>query len=170
MHVAAESIDPTVATAKELFARVFVPVDYTTSSHRAVGAALELQRAFGSRVCVFQLAEEGGDDEFLGGLGAPRTPGELVEIARGRLHRFIGNIAPELSGSVEVRARVIVKPMEDIRDEAHRWGASLVIVATTFEGLFRSPAEKLVHRFDLPVLLIPAIGEEASVEVAETTH
>ena len=58
-----------------------------------------------------------------------------------------------------MRARVIVKPMEDIHDEAHRWGATLVVVATTFEGLFRSPAERLVHRFDIPVLLIPASGE-----------
>ena len=60
---------PEAAEAKELFARVFVPVDLTPSSHLAVGAALELKRAFGSEVCIFQLAEEGGGDEFLAGLG-----------------------------------------------------------------------------------------------------
>ncbi len=160
MSVPTESIDPTVAEAKQIFARVFVPVDFTMSSHQAVGIALELKRVFGSEVCVFQLAEEGGADEFLGGLGDPATPGDLMKRAEGRLHRFIENIAPGYAESVEVRARADVKPIEDMRDEARRWGATLVVAATTFEGLFRSPAEKLVHGFDIPVMLIPAVEEE----------
>ena len=90
MQIATGSPTRPLPEREELFARVFVPVDDTTASHRAVGAALELKRAFGSRVCVFQLAEEGGADEFLGGLGDPRTRGSSSTIARGRLHRFIG--------------------------------------------------------------------------------
>ena len=160
MGIGTASIDPIVAEAKQIFARVFVPVDFTMSSHQAVGVALELKRAFGSQVCIFQLAEEGGADEFLGGLGDPATPGDLMQRAQGRLRRFIENIAPAEADSVEVRAYADVKPMEDTRDEARRWGATLVIAATKFEGLFRSPAEKLVHGFDIPVLLIPVVEEE----------
>lgn len=170
MQLVTSTVAPTVAEAKEIFARVFVPVDFTTSSHQAVGAALELKRAFGSEVCIFQLAEEGGADEFLGGLGDPASPGDLVRSARERLQRFIENVAPTFADSVEVRASTYVKPMEDIRDEARRWGATLVIAATTFEGLFRSPAEKLVHGFDIPVLLIPAVAEEVGPELTAAEH
>lgn len=154
---------PVAADVKELFARVFVPVDLTPSSHLALRAALELKRAFGSEVCIFQLAEEGGADEFLGGLGDPVTPGDLVSNVRGRLRRFLENVAPELADTVEVRARAEVKPMDGIRDEARDWGATLVVAATTFKGLFRSPAEKLVHGFEIPVLLIPTVEEESDL-------
>jgi nucleotide-binding universal stress UspA family protein len=148
---------PLVAQAKDLFARIFVPVDLTQSSHQAVGVALALKRAFGSSVCIFQLAEEGGADEFLGGLGDPRRPAELTGSTKERLHRFIENIAPEFANSVEVRAYADVTPIRDIQDEARRWHATLLVAATVFKGLFRSPAEKLVHGFDIPVLLIPAV-------------
>ena len=83
-----------------------------------------------------------------------------MKRAEGRLRRFMENIAPADADSVEVRACADVKPIEDMRDEARRWGATLVVAATTFEGLFRSPAEKLVHGFDIPVLLIPGVEEE----------
>lgn len=152
--------DAAITGARELFARIFVPIDFSQSSHQALGTALELKRAFGSQICLFQLAEEGGADEFLGGLGDPPTPADLVRNATERLHRFVENVAPELADSVEVRARAEVKPIEDLRYEAQRWGATLVVAATTFRGLFRSPAEKLVHGFDIPVLLIPAVEEE----------
>lgn len=150
----------TVGEANAIFARVFVPVDLTPSSRQAVGAALELKRVFGAEVCVFQLAEVGSADEFLGGLGDPSTPNELVRNAEGRLRRFIENVAPAYAGAVDVRARAGVKPIESIHDEARRWGATLVVATTTFEGVFRSPAEKLVRGFDIPVLLIPAASEE----------
>ena len=164
----ATASDAAALAAKELFARVFVPVDFTQSSQQAVGIALELKRVFGSEVCLFQLAEEGGADEFLGGLGDPATPGDLVRNARERLERFVENIAPGSAGAVEVRARADVKPMEDLREEARRWGATLVVAATTFRGFFRSPAEKLVHGFDIPVLLIPAVEEETDLGLPRT--
>ena len=171
MQVTTGSIDPVVSQAKDIFARVFVPVDFSQSSHQAVGIALALKRAFGSQVCLFQLAEEGGADEFLGGLGDRETPGDLVRNAKGRLHRFIENIAPGYADSVEVRACADVKPMEDIRDEARRWDATLVVAATTFGGgLFRSPAEKLVHGFDIPVMLIPVIEEAPEVTIPGAGH
>ena len=166
MQLEAGVTDPIVAGATGIFARVFVPVDFTMASHRAVGAALALMRAFGSKVCVFRLAEQsGGADDFLAGLGDGYTPGDLVRHATGRLHRFIENVAPGFADEVEVRAYADVKPVEDLRKEAQRWGATLVVAATKFKGVFRSPAEKLVHGFDIPVLLIPSAREASSFVV-----
>lgn len=163
--VAESASELIVAHGRELFSRVFVPVDFTLSSQGAVGTALALKQAFGSEVCIFQLAEGGGADEFLGGLGDPQTPADLVLKTKDRLRRFIQNIAPDFADSVEVRAYADVKPIEDIRNEAHRWGATLVLAATTFEGVFRSPAEKLVHNFNIPVLLIPAVFKEPTLRL-----
>ncbi len=160
MQVSTPGTAPIIDQAIELFARVFVPIDFSPSSHLAVGAALQLKRAFGSDVCIFQLIEESGGDEFLAGLGATTTPGDLVRGARDRLRRFLENVAPAYADTVEVRASTDVKPIDDIRDQARSWDATLVVAATTFRGLFRSPAEKLVHGFDIPVLLIPAVEEE----------
>lgn len=148
---------PAITRAKDIFARVFVPVDFTMASQHAMGAALELKRVFGSTVCLFHLTEGTGGDEFLGGLGAPSAPVDLVNASRDRLRRFVANVAPEYVDEIEVRAYADVKPLENLRYEAHRWGASLVVAAAKFDGFFRSPAEKLVHGFDIPVLLLPTI-------------
>lgn len=149
--------DAMVAGASDVFARVFVPVDLTISSHYAVGVALALKRAFGSEVCIFQLAEQTGGDEFLAGLGDPLTPAELARDTEERLRRFVENIAPEFADAVEVRARLALKPVREIRSAAHEWDATLLVAAAKFEGLLRSPAEQLVHGFDIPVLLIPTV-------------
>lgn len=162
----AATANSTVAEAKEIFARLFVPVDFTISSHRAVGAAIELRRAFGSEICLFNLAEDTGGDEFLGGLGAPVRPADLGVDAEERLRRFVKNIAPDFADAVEVRARPDVRPLEDLRHEARRWGATMVVVAAEFQGgIFRSPAEKLVHNFFIPVLLLPPVTRQIPIEI-----
>jgi nucleotide-binding universal stress UspA family protein len=172
MQTTTTETDATTTTAPGVFQRIFVPVDFTMASHAAVTAALALQQAFGSKVCLFQLVEEGGGaDEFLGGLGAPAAPVDLVHRAEGRLRRFAANIAPGYEDKVEVRAYADVKPLESLRYEAHRWDASLVVATAKFQGFFRSPAEKLVHGFDIPVLLIPTTeAEERNVETRPATH
>lgn len=162
--------DLLISGAKGVFARIFVPVDLTIASHYAVGVALALKRAYGSEVCIFQLAEQTGGDEFLAGLGDPLTPAELARDTEGRLRRFVDNIAPGFSEDVEVRARTMVKPLQEIRYEAHEWGATLLVMATQFSGLLRSPAERLVHGFDVPVLLIPTTEDDRLVHPPEEPH
>lgn len=160
--------DPVAAGATGIFDRIFVPVDLTIASHYAMGVALALKRTFGSEVCVFELAEQTGGDEFLAGLGNPLTPAELARGTEERLRRFIENIAPGFGEAVHVRARLAIKPVREIRYEAHEWEATLLVVATKFEGLLRSPAERLIHGFDIPVLLIPAV--DADRPVAKEPH
>ena len=95
MPEAVATTDAMLADARTIFARLFVPVDFTMSSHRALGVALELKRAFGSQVCLFQLASESGGDEFLAGLGDPSSPADLIDGARDQLQRLVQNVAPE---------------------------------------------------------------------------
>ena len=149
--------DTSRVEALQLFERVFVVVDFSAASRRAVATALELRRSFGSRVCLFHLAELDGSDEFLAGLGSPAVASDLVEEATGRLQRYIRNIAPNHADEVELRSRRSVSPIDDMHREAMSWRATLVIAATESHAtLLRSPAEKLVHDFDIPVLVIPS--------------
>lgn len=156
-----------IAESKELFSRLFVPVDFTMSSHRALGAAIELKRVFGSTVCLFNLAEDTGGDDFLGGLGDPRAPTDLVLDAEERLRRFLENVAPDVgTDDIEVRACADARPLDDLRRQAQRWRATLVIASADFQGgLFRSPAEKLVHNFFIPVLLLPPVTRMIPIEI-----
>jgi nucleotide-binding universal stress UspA family protein len=146
------------ALATPMFERVFVVVDFAISPHATVGAALQLHEAFGSAVCLFATPQLTGGDEFLAGLGSPSVIGaDLAEEAKGRLVRFLRNVAPEYETKVELRARAGGDPLHCLKSEAHRWGATLVVAtASSKGGLFvRSHAERVVHGLDIPILLVP---------------
>lgn len=155
-------LESTVARAPHVFDRVLVPVDFTMASHRAVGLALELRRMHGSAVCLFHAAESTGGDEFLGGIGSPAVGGDWVAESKGRLLRFLDNVAPGRAEGIEIRARVGM-PASMLAAEARAWRPTLVVAAIRFEPRFpfRSPAERLVRRLRVPVLLVPAELDEA---------
>jgi nucleotide-binding universal stress UspA family protein len=146
----------TVVAASTIFDRVFVPVDYSIGSRRAVGAALALSRSFGSSVCLFHAAESSGSDEWLAGIGSPAVGGDWVEIATDRLRRFVENVAPDALSRVEIRASVGGETVRLVHKEARDWGATLLVVsADVRSALFRSTGERLVHEFELPTLILP---------------
>jgi nucleotide-binding universal stress UspA family protein len=147
-----------LASAKRIFARVFVPVDFSISSHVAVGAALQLQRLHGSAVRLFHAVQSDATNEWLGGIGSPAVGGDWVESARTRLQRFVVNLAPESVGRVEIEAELpsdgdVVRV---VRHAAVSWGATLLVAtARVHARFFRSSAERLVHDVELPTLIIP---------------
>jgi nucleotide-binding universal stress UspA family protein len=146
-----------VASARFVFERIFVPVDYTRDSQLAVGVALELQRAHGSQVCLFHAAEGGGENDFLGGIGSPAVQGDWVAQARERLRRFLENVAPDAMDRLELRAAMDTDDvLRMIHDEARTWGASLLVVAApVHRRLLHSKAERIVHDSEIPTLVIP---------------
>jgi nucleotide-binding universal stress UspA family protein len=156
MQAGSATIDTVEEEAAKLFSRLFVPIDYSTDSHRALGAALVLEHALRSAVCLFHATQSDITDEWLGGIGSPAVLGDPVERAEARLRRFADNVAPDVAPRLEFRARV-GHAVTTLRTEAHRWDATLVIVSAAMRArLFRSDAERLIHDFDLPMLVIPA--------------
>jgi nucleotide-binding universal stress UspA family protein len=146
-----------LSEAQALFRRVFVPLDYSPDSHRTVGVALELQRIHGSDVCLFHLHHGGTSAEFLSGLGAPAGDGN--EEAKGRMRRFVDNIAPGVHARVDVRARIggETEKRQLFVEEAVDWGATLIVVTETVHSrLLRSVAEQVVRRSQIAVLTIPS--------------
>lgn len=163
------SLDPTIMSAAEIFRRLLVPVDYTMESHRAVGVALDLLETHGSTVCLFHAEESSGSDEWLGGIGSPSVGGDWIAEARGRLRRFVENVAPWAADRVEVLATIGGEPVRELRRAARTWEATLVVAsANVYAGFFRSPAERLVHGFDVPTLIIPHVPH--AHEIARATR
>lgn len=149
------ALELNVARGSTTLDRVFVPVDYSMGSHAALGVALELMRVHGSSVCVFHAAESDATDEWLGGIGSPAVGGDWISEAENRLRRFLDNVAPGTASRVEVMAK-IGEPHRTIREAALEWGATLIVAAVDAHGsVFRSPAERLVHDNDIPVLVLP---------------
>src|SRR6185369_850424 len=112
--------EPSVGRARTILERVFVPVDFSMESHRAVGVALALQRSMGARVCLFHVAQPDATNDFLGGLGSSVAQGDFLKHAEDRLLRFVDNLVPGYPGKVETRASIDPKTPRYIREEARR--------------------------------------------------
>jgi hypothetical protein len=153
--VQTSNLEPTVAGAGAILDRLLVVVDYSMDSHRALGVALELQRAHGSVVRLFHAAGSGSSDDWLGGIGSPAAGGDWVTESVARLRRFVANVAPTSASRIEVGARV-GDLVPTVRAEIRAWNPTLLIVAAPVHArLSRSMAERLVHDIAIPVLIIP---------------
>lgn len=151
--------DEAVAAAGGVFAKIFVPIDYTMDCHRALGVALELQRTHGSEIRLFHAARGDASEDWHGGIGADFVQGDWVTRARARLRDFVENVAPEALDKVELHACMGGETLRLVREEARRWGATLLVAAAPVHArLVRSSAEKLVHDIDIPALIIPSTG------------
>lgn len=161
-------VDPRISTASELFRRVLVPIDYSLDSHRALGVALELMRTHGAAVGLFHAEESSGSDEWLGGIGSPSVGGDWIAHARARLRRFVENVAPWALDRVELLASV-GDPRTGLRRVAESFRPTLVVVAADVAGgFFRSPAERLVHGSEVPMLVIPSSEDTEDTAVRRT--
>jgi nucleotide-binding universal stress UspA family protein len=150
-----ETPEISLRTPVSTFARIFVPVDFSMASHESVAVALDLRRTHGSAVCLYYAVESTGGDEWLAGIGSPAVHGDWVKEGEGRLRRFLANVAPDADPGIEVRARIGFT-LRNLSLEAHRWGATLVIVrADCRPRLFGSFADRLVRTLELPVLILP---------------
>ncbi len=157
----AEITEPLLAEGRSIFRRIFVPIDYTPDSQRALGAALELQRLYGSAIRLFHIQHGDGMDDFLGGLGSLAGYGDWVDEARGRLRRYVENVAPNALPHVELHAGVGGESDRAtlLRAEAAEWDTTLMIVTEhQHSTLFRSVAEKVIRGMGCAVLVLPPIA------------
>jgi nucleotide-binding universal stress UspA family protein len=159
-HMEGSGLRPATARllndARGPFQRVFVPIDYSSDCHRALGIALELQRSFGAAVCLFHVVHGDGSDDFLGGLGV-RT-GDWVDEAKRRLSRFLLHVAPGAEDGIDLRARVggEGERVQLFLDEATEWRATLLVLTETLHSsFFRSVAERVVRKSEIAVLALP---------------
>ena len=140
--------------ATAMFRRILVPVDFSAVSHRAVYAALEFQRVYGSQLCVFHAAHGGGNDQFLAGLGSPTSTGDVADTSAVR--RFLNNIAPGRVDAVECDATMDDDYVASIQSKTRKWGATMIILShEPHTSLLRTHSEKIMKSLEVPVLLLP---------------
>lgn len=154
--------EPVAQSERTIFSRVLVPVDFSPVSHRAVFAALELQRCCRARVCVFYVTHAGANDEFLATLGSPTSRSELRgDGGRAAVRRFVSHIAPGREDDVECDTTIGDDSMSEIRAKIEAWKPSLLVLShVSHASLLRTHVEKLIRSIELPVLLLHPSASE----------
>jgi nucleotide-binding universal stress UspA family protein len=150
IHSPSLAPDALASKTKALFARILVPVDFSSGSERAVATALSLRRSFGSEVHLFHLAEPSKSEHLTpdGELGA------FIVNAESRLLRFVESTFPEYGGRIAVHGSVGFDLVESITRAARAVGATLVLLAARPKhSLFRNQIEKTLRNVDCAVLV-----------------
>ncbi len=133
--------------------KIFLPVDGSDHSRRAIAKATELAKLSGGEVRVFHLQERGLSKAGVTGTETPEDAAGLVEAAIGELQEA------GVKASGETRAGLYGEAAKAIVDEASRFGADLIVIGSRglsdFEALLvGSVAHKVIHHAHCPVLIV----------------
>ncbi len=144
-----------------MFQRILVPVDGSSTSGRALQAAINLARDQRAQLRLVSVV-----DEINFNLESEHVMNEFVEAVR-KSGRAILDRAAATAGAAGVQAETGLLEIETlghhvadvIIDEARRWSADLIVIGThgrrgVSHLLLGSVAEKVVHIAAVPVLLI----------------
>jgi nucleotide-binding universal stress UspA family protein len=146
-----------------MYQRIFVPVDDSESSNRALREACKLAQEMGAvlrMVHVVDLAQFGwGGTEFLDASELQKSVREGGErlLAQAKALAAAEGIVPDCKVLESWGDKIAVL----LREDANSWGADLVVMGThgwsgVMHLLMGSVAEGLLRQSDVPVLLIRA--------------
>ena len=133
--------------------RIFLPVDGSDHSERAIAKTAELARLSGGEVRVFHFQEREPSKAGTATFETTAEATKLVDDAIGELQ------AAEVRASGETRAGLSGEVAKAIVDEADRFDADLIVMGSRglsdFEALLiGSVAHKVVHYAHCPVLVV----------------
>jgi nucleotide-binding universal stress UspA family protein len=152
-----------------MYKRIIVPVDGSTTSNRALTAALQLARETDGRVRLIHVIEElaylSGYDQFA------VSSGEVATIIRESGQKILDDsMAIAVAAGVQAD-HVLVDTFtqrlgEVVADAAKTWNADLVVVGTHGRRgigrvLMGSGAEEIVRLAHVPVLVVRARDAES---------
>jgi nucleotide-binding universal stress UspA family protein len=151
----------------DMYKRIIVPVDGSTTSNRALTAALQLARETGGQVRLLFVVEEmaylGGYDQFGG------YSGDVARIVRESGQKVLTD-SMAIAAAAGVQADHVLfdtfrqRLGEVVADAAKAWNADLVVVGTHGRRgigrvLMGSGAEEIIRMAPVPVLVIRARDE-----------
>jgi nucleotide-binding universal stress UspA family protein len=133
--------------------KIFLPVDGSDHSQRAVAQASELALLSGAEVRVFHLQER---EPSKAGVAAFETTADAITLVDQAVSH-LQNAGVKAAG--ETRAGLTGEAAKTIVAEAARFGADLVIMGTRgvtdFQALLiGSVAHKVIHYAHCPVLVV----------------
>jgi nucleotide-binding universal stress UspA family protein len=156
--------DPTV-----MFKRILVPVDFGLESRRALVTACVIKQQFGSEIHVFHLTAFGTNDEYIRGLGAPWTEGDVKQVSDEQIRMFGESICKGMPCSYH-KSIVGDDLVKAIADAADACNATMVIMPVVHPGrtIFRSRSERIARAIDVPILFVKGHMAPESEEVLES--
>jgi len=133
--------------------KIFIPVDGSEHSRRAVAQAAELARLTGGEARVFHFSEREPSKAGVATFEATGDAAALVDKAVGELQ------AAGVRASGETRAGLVGETAKAVVDEAGRFEADLIVMGSRglsdFQALLvGSVAHKVLHYAHCPVLIV----------------
>lgn len=133
--------------------RIFLPVDGSEHSRRAVAKTVELARLTRGEVRVFHFQEREPSKAGTASFETTEDAAKLVDAAVAELQ------AAEIRASGETRAGLAGEVAKAIVDEAGRFDADLIVIGSRglsdFAALLvGSVAHKVIHYAHCPVLIV----------------
>jgi nucleotide-binding universal stress UspA family protein len=140
------------------YRRILVPVDGSSTSDKALVAALQIARDAGGRVLLVHAV-----DELAYLTGFESSADVLTLVRQGGERVLAGAKDVAASAGVEAETRFLDEPGrrlgESIAKEANDWPADLIVLGThgrrgVERMLLGSGAEQIIRRAPVPVLVI----------------
>ncbi len=133
--------------------KIFLPVDGSDHSRRAVAKATELARLSGGEVRVFHFQEREPSRAGTAAFETTEAGSSVVNLALEDLQ------AAGVKATGETRAGLVGETAKAIVDEAGRFGADMIVMGSRGLSDFRallvgSVAHKVVHYAHCPVLIV----------------
>lgn len=144
--------------------RIFVAIDNSSTSQKALDEAIQLAKALGSSLCIATAADEGPLTQHGMGLGTYIDVDKIKEEMRGSSNILLAQ-ALEKANAAGCKAEHMLiestqkRVAEMIADAASQWNADLIVVGTHgrrgFERLLvGSVAENLVRIATTSLMLV----------------
>ena len=156
-----------------MFDRILVPLDGGDHAAAALPVAREMARRFGASLLLLQIVSTAGATAALaadvasGAMSDPSVIGGETTVREQIAESYISAVAEELAGEGFDVAYAVGEGGggSGIVDAAQREGVSLILMAGgQRSGLSRfftgSVRDHVVHNATVPVLVIPAVGED----------
>lgn len=140
--------------------RILVPVDFSTTSRKAVRYARRFAETYGARVTLFHVVDFADIDRValrLGPLAQERMESEATSRAKDMLKQLGGQ---ELGDSIKHDCEIVVGlATKSIVEKAKQWDADMILVGVHSERVIKhaiigSTAERVVRLAPCPVLVV----------------
>ena len=148
-----------------MFKRIFVPVDGSPTSNKALVAALNLARDCGASVRLLHCLDQ------LVYMGAYDYNAELLAVVREDAGRVLADaLAICEAAGIETDTVLVDDPGQrlgvSVSEEAKKWGADLIVVGTHGRRgigrlLLGSGAEEILRMAPVPVLTVRGEDEKS---------
>jgi nucleotide-binding universal stress UspA family protein len=144
------------------FARLLVPIDFSSAARAALKTALDIADRWGSQVILFNAPGEDNNDEFMNATGVPWGRDDIMSDAREHLLSFADTVAPGSTARVAIDVDRDDNPVRAVVNACARHAPSMVVLGVHPEHrrrLLRTHHERIVHRLSCAVLLVPGEPE-----------